>query len=188
MITVEWIPCCAYSPVNNRFKAWNKSDWRKPKKISWDDYKKRYCSYLIQKKRTQKKWWERKKGQLKRYFAVAFCFSSNLIFKKLRNNREEETLSSFNCENTQLTKLRWMEHCFEDDDDDDDKREREKKAAESFLSAFPSIFKCATAVLFIAQVSVSLFSHLNSVYMLRHLSSLFVGQVLYFTSFKASVI
>lgn len=84
-----------------------------------------------------------------------------------------------------------MEHCFEDDDDDDDgrrEREGEKKAAESFFSAFPSIFKCATAVLFIAQVSVSLFSHLNSVYMLRHLSSLFVGQVLYFTSFKASVI
>lgn len=137
-VTVKWMPCCAYSPVNNRSKARDESAWRKPKTISCNDYKNRYCSYLITRRSEHRRNDEREKSQLKRYFAVAFCFSSNLIFKKLRNNREEETLSSFNWENTQLTKLRWMEHCFEDDDDDDGRREREgeKKQLKVFFPLF----------------------------------------------------
>lgn len=175
-VTVERVLHCAYSPVN-------KTNWAKrvrileenQKILSWKDHKNRYCSYIFSRSNAKIKWKKKmKKTKLERYFA--FCFSSNLIFKKLRNNREEEeTLSSFNCENTQVTKLRWMEHYFQAEKNTQTHSVYITKLLKVLFSAFSSIFKCATAVLFIAQVSVSLF-HIWTQFICRHLRFLYLAK------------
>lgn len=142
--------------------------------------KARYCSYLKQ----QQQQTLNGIGKTCEVFSLCIhcCFNSHfhctfpsLIFAgfnllKLQNNREEETLSPFNCgKKRKITRIRWER-----------KRIQPMWVLSIGLMSLAVFFLCApkgaTAVLFIVKVSISLFHIWTRAVLCRHCEcSLFVG-------------
>lgn len=175
-VTVERVLHCAYSPVN-------KTNWAKrvrileenQKILSWKDHKNRYCSYIFSRSNAKIKWKKKmKKNETWEVFCFLFFIEFNLQ-KVAKQSRGRRNFIFFQLRKYASYKIALNGTLFSGRKKTQTHSVYITKLLKVLFSAFSSIFKCATAVLFIAQVSVSLF-HIWTQFICRHLRFLYLAK------------